>query len=95
MIIDFHTHMFPDKIAKGTIEFLQNICQIRPFTDGTYHGLLLISQWHFRQLRKYRRLNRSIGSQRSIWKDLLFLLEVFILQVLIIRNSCAKSNLWE
>lgn len=40
MIIDFHTHMFPDKIAKGTIEFLQNVCQIRPFTDGTYQGLL-------------------------------------------------------
>lgn len=39
MIIDFHTHMFPDKIAKGTIEYLADICQIKPCTDGTYEGL--------------------------------------------------------
>lgn len=39
MIIDFHTHMFPDKIAKGTIEFLGNVCKIEPDTDGTYNGL--------------------------------------------------------
>lgn len=39
MIIDFHTHMFPDKIAKGTIEYLADICQMEPYTDGTYEGL--------------------------------------------------------
>lgn len=39
MIIDFHTHMFPDKIAGATIEYLADICQIAPHTDGTYSGL--------------------------------------------------------
>lgn len=39
MIIDFHTHMFPDKIAKGTIDFLANVCKTSPHTDGTYEGL--------------------------------------------------------
>ncbi len=39
MIIDFHTHMFPDKIAKGTLNYLEGICNTRPFTDGTYAGL--------------------------------------------------------
>lgn len=39
MIIDFHTHMFPEKIAKGTIDFLAGVCRIEPFTDGTYAGL--------------------------------------------------------
>ncbi len=40
MIIDFHTHMFPDKIAKGTIQFLAGVCKIEPDTNGTYQGLL-------------------------------------------------------
>lgn len=39
MIIDFHTHMFPDKIAKGTIDFLAGVCKMTPYTDGTYEGL--------------------------------------------------------
>lgn len=39
MIIDFHTHMFPDKIAKGTIDFLEGVCGIKPYTNGTYEGL--------------------------------------------------------
>ncbi len=39
MIIDFHTHMFPDKIAERTISYLAEICQTTPHTDGTYTGL--------------------------------------------------------
>jgi len=39
MIVDFHTHMFPDKIAKGTIDFLAGVCKMEPYTDGTYEGL--------------------------------------------------------
>lgn len=39
MIIDFHTHMFPDKIASATIDYLADICQIAPHTNGTYEGL--------------------------------------------------------
>ncbi len=39
MIIDFHTHMFPDKIAASTIAYLEDICKIKACTDGTYEGL--------------------------------------------------------
>ena len=39
MIIDFHTHMFPDKIAKGTLDFLESVCKTHPYTDGTSEGL--------------------------------------------------------
>ncbi len=39
MIIDFHTHMFPDKIAKGTLDLLKSRSKTIPFTDGTYAGL--------------------------------------------------------
>ncbi len=40
MIIDFHTHIFPDKIAKKTIEFLSEKGGIPPFSDGSAVGLL-------------------------------------------------------
>ncbi len=40
MIIDFHTHMFPDKIAKSTLDFLAGVCGVKPYTDATYSGLL-------------------------------------------------------
>lgn len=39
MIIDFHTHTFPDKIAAKTIEKLSSVSNIIPFTDGTVRGL--------------------------------------------------------
>ncbi len=38
-MIDFHTHMFPEKIAGKTLAFLSGRCGIAPFTDGTPHGL--------------------------------------------------------
>ena len=40
MIIDFHTHVFPDKIAARTIELLSEKGGIAPTTDGTVRGLL-------------------------------------------------------
>ena len=40
MIIDFHTHIFPDKIAKKTIELLSQKGGIPPFSDGSVDGLL-------------------------------------------------------
>ena len=40
MIIDFHTHIFPDKIANKTIEALARKADISPFSDGTTNGLL-------------------------------------------------------
>lgn len=38
-MIDFHTHMFPDKIVVKTLDFLSGRCKIAPFTDGTSRGL--------------------------------------------------------
>lgn len=40
MIIDFHTHVFPDKIAARTIDALATSGNIPPFSDGTTDGLL-------------------------------------------------------
>ena len=40
MIIDFHTHTFPDKIAKASIESLSECSGITPHTDGTAAGLM-------------------------------------------------------
>lgn len=39
MIIDFHAHIFPDKIAKRTLGALSSVSGIIPFTDGTADGL--------------------------------------------------------
>ena len=40
MIIDFHTHIFPDKIAAGVIDKLQKKSRSKPYTDATAGGLL-------------------------------------------------------
>ena len=40
MIIDFHTHIFPGKIAKSTLDFLASVCKTEPYTDGTSEGLM-------------------------------------------------------
>ena len=40
MLIDFHTHIFPDKIAKKTIDFLAEKSDGHPCTDGTDIGLV-------------------------------------------------------
>lgn len=40
MIIDFHTHVFPDKIAEKTISFLSQKGGATPFSDGTVNGLI-------------------------------------------------------
>ena len=40
MLIDFHTHVFPEKIARQTIDFLASKSQNKPFTDGTVEGML-------------------------------------------------------
>ena len=39
MIIDFHTHIFPNKIASKTIELLSQKGGIPPYSDGTADGL--------------------------------------------------------
>jgi len=40
MIIDFHTHIFPDKIAQKTIDLLSEKGGIPAFSDGTVNGLI-------------------------------------------------------
>ena len=40
MVIDFHTHIFPDKIAKSTIDALANKAENKPYTDGTVQGMV-------------------------------------------------------
>lgn len=40
MLIDFHTHIFPDKIAKKTIDALALNAKATPHTDGTAEGLI-------------------------------------------------------
>lgn len=39
MIVDIHTHTFPDALAASTLVKLQNLSHTRPFTDGTTGGL--------------------------------------------------------
>ncbi|MCD8083753.1 MAG: amidohydrolase family protein [Clostridiales bacterium] len=39
MIIDFHTHVFPDAIAGRTIKKLAECAGAKPYTDGTKDGL--------------------------------------------------------
>ena len=39
MIIDLHTHTFPDKIAAAAIDKLKHAGRITPFSDGTVQGL--------------------------------------------------------
>ncbi|MBO4251474.1 MAG: amidohydrolase family protein [Clostridia bacterium] len=40
MLIDFHTHIFPDKIASRTIDALAANAHATPHTDGTAEGLI-------------------------------------------------------
>lgn len=40
MIIDFHTHIFPEKIAASTVDYLVEICNTKPYTKATKESLL-------------------------------------------------------
>ena len=39
MIVDFHTHIFPEKIAASTIKKLETIASVKAFTDGREESL--------------------------------------------------------
>lgn len=39
MVIDFHTHIFPDKVAQKAIPRLASVIQLSPSMDGTLSGL--------------------------------------------------------
>ena len=40
MVVDFHTHIFPDKIALSTVGALQEKSNNKPYSDGTANGLI-------------------------------------------------------
>ena len=40
MAIDFHTHIFPEKIVARTISFLEQQCGEKAHLSGTYESLL-------------------------------------------------------
>ncbi|MBR5914584.1 MAG: amidohydrolase [Selenomonadaceae bacterium] len=40
MVIDIHTHIFPDKIAESTLDKLRGKSHSKTFTDGTLYGLM-------------------------------------------------------
>lgn len=40
MVVDFHTHIFPEKIAARTIEKLEHIADVKAFTDGREQSLV-------------------------------------------------------
>ena len=40
MIIDFHTHTFPDAIAEKTIAYLTEKGGIKPYREGTLSSLI-------------------------------------------------------
>lgn len=40
MIIDFHTHTFPDKIAEKVVHKLGQVSHTKPFTNGTVSNLV-------------------------------------------------------
>lgn len=40
MVIDFHTHIFPDALAASTINKLSGVSHLQPHTNGTAEGLL-------------------------------------------------------
>lgn len=46
MIIDFHTHMFPDKLAERTIAGLSEKSGFKPFSDATESGNAEVMQKH-------------------------------------------------
>ena len=39
MIVDFHTHIFPDKVAAKAIPKLSSVIHLEPSMNGTIDGL--------------------------------------------------------
>ena len=94
MIIDFHTHMFPDKIAARTIDFLSKTGgDMNPFTDGTWKGLKESTKQagidHSIVLPIATRPGQfhTINLQHIFRKGHSFLLEVCIRKVRIIKKN--------
>lgn len=47
MLIDFHVHFFPDRIAQASIEKLENISNLKAYTNGTLNDTIeKMAQWN-------------------------------------------------
>ena len=46
MIIDFHTHMFPDKLAEKTISHLSELSGYKPYSNATESGNVAVMDKH-------------------------------------------------
>lgn len=40
VIIDFHTHIYPNHLAPRTLAAIKDRAEVRSYTDGTLHGLM-------------------------------------------------------
>lgn len=79
MIVDFHTHTFPDALAASVVSKLQKLSRSKPFTDATNGGLrrsmehagidlsiLLPVMTNARQVRK---LNELAARTNEHWQE--------------------------
>lgn len=79
MIIDFHTHTFPDHMAQATVDHLSGLCHCLPFTDGTAAGLrtsmaragvdLSVCLPVATNPRQVDKLNRLAAQQNEHWRE--------------------------
>lgn len=59
MIIDFHTHTFPDQIAASAIARLSNNAHIEAHSNGTAGGCCWLSGRPVLTVQSFFRLQRS------------------------------------
>ena len=59
MIIDIHTHIFPDKMATAVIDKLSRTSRSVAFTDGTLSGLIETMQSFCRLRPTLTKLRKS------------------------------------
>ena len=70
MIIDFHTHTFPDRIAASSIKVLEDTSGTWGFTDGTNKALELYKNVTADESTFIRRLAKlTTGLRLEDWDD--------------------------
>lgn len=67
MLIDFHTHCFPDRIASGAIEKLSHVSGgLTPYTDGTISGVQASMAEHNVDLSVVLNIATNARQQQSV-----------------------------
>lgn len=79
MIIDFHTHTYPEKIAARTVELLAGRSGTVPHSDGTLEGLEENMQQRHVDMsvvlpvatspKQYKRINEVAQAENEMFKD--------------------------